>query len=569
MIGNYPQFVGPRAAAWRAAAFGLLLVGGCAAPLTRYETVERLPLEPTPVAQPTPPTQAKRKPSKPSGNGIRENSDSTPPSRTDFSRSQRQPNARGTRRLVPNREATTARLAIAKVSFVERQLPTDEEPVPKETNRRLPDDPAPEPIAAGNEQKNVLPPPAAPPPRPPVPPSAARLNNRPVLGNWTLDQLTELALRNSPVMRRAQARIDSARGLAWQAKRWSNPRFDTNNPQVIGLGRLNQYNAGFQMEIPVKGKKRLDGSAADRLVREASLAAASDRYDVLQAVRQQFYSVVAQEQRIEVLNRLVVIARNAHEASVRLFQADSVAKTDVLLLLVEFRRAEAEQQQARALLVGKQRQLAAAVGIPDLPIGDLEGDLEGRLPRFDDSFIRDFIATRNVDVLNAQTELDRQRILLKRAEVEPYPNVYQGPAVAWSPTPSTVPTQVWYNIQFNIPVWDLNQGNISAVRANIRDASANIRVTQNRLLFQAADALGRHRAALELSERIRRDILPAAQQNQEIVYKAYRGGVGEVARLFQSQRALFEARTSYIDSLESVWATAAELSNLLQMERFP
>lgn len=572
MIGNYRHFGATRARSWRAAACGLLLVSGCAGPLTRIECGDPLPLEPTPTTPAVPIAQPNRDTT--TATSGRRGSVGAPTAPMSSSAPRKHARSRGERRQdatakpFPAKPSSALDSAIAKVSFVEPQTTTGAESERNKTNTRLSAEP-PEPIEPGNEQENVLPPPAAPPPRPPTPPSVARLNNRPVLGNWTLDQLTELALRNSPVMRRAQARIEAARGLAWQARRWNNPRFDTNNPQVIGLGRLNQYNAGFQMEIPVKGKKRLDGSAAERLVREAALAAASDRYDVLQAVRQQFYAVVAQEQRIEVLERLVLIARNAHEASVRLFEADSVAKTDVLLLLVEFRRAEAEQQQARAFLVGKQRQLAAAVGIPDLPMGDLVGDLEGRLPRFDDAFIRNFVATRNVDVLNAQTELARQRILLKRAEVEPYPNVYQGPAVAWSPTPSTVPTQVWYNIQFNIPVWDLNQGNISAVRANIRDASANIRVTQNRLLFQAADALGRHRAALELAERIRRDILPAAQQNQDIVYNAYRGGVGEVARLFQSQRALFEARTSYIDSLESVWTTAAELSNLLQMERFP
>lgn len=598
MIGNYRTPIAIRVRLWGAAASCLLTVSGCAAPLTRAEMGEPLPLEPTPTAQPAPSIAESKQATTTVGSGHRPHSGAVAgrssatarPSKQTAARiaaksgkkqgehaasalpACRMPHPAAPQLASSNRvhlESSGSDSAVAKVSFVGQQATVGDESVANETDRRLRDELAPEPIAPGNERENVLPPPAAAPPRPPAPPSVARLNNQPVVGNWTLDQLTELALRNNPVMRRAQARIEAARGLAWQAGRWTNPRWDTNNPQILGVGRQNQYNAGFQMEIPVKGKKRLDRSAAERLVREAQLAAASDRYDVLQAVRQQFYSVVAQEQRIEVLERLVTIARNAHEASARLFEATTVAKTDVLLLLVEFRRAEAEQQQARALLVGKQRQLAASVGIPDLPIGDLVGDLEGRLPRFDDAFVRNFVATRNVDVLNAQTELARQRILLQRAEVEPYPNIYQGPAAAWSPNPSTVSTQFWYNFQFNIPVWDLNQGNIRAVRANIRDASANIRVTQNRLLFQAADALSRHRAAVELAERIRRDILPAAQQNQEIVYAAYRGGIGEVARLFQSQRALFEARTTYIDSLENVWTTAAELSNLLQIERFP
>jgi outer membrane protein, heavy metal efflux system len=607
-----------------------LLASGCATPFTRFDVGERLPLEPTstqpvaaqvrpPAARPIPakakaipapanasPTPAKARPpasvraALPAGREGDAVAPAAPAGRLNANaRPMKKTAARGAVKAVaqqpndhkskasPNRppqsapapppasgdQAEPTHLArnagVSQISFIDQRPPTAEENLADETDRPRPDE-TPESLPPGWEHENVLlPPPLAPPPSPPIPPNMARLSNRPTIGDWSLDQLTTLALQNNPVMRRARARIEAAAGIAQQAGIWSNPRWDTNNPQILGVGRLNQYNAGFQMEIPVKGKKRLDRSAAEQLVREAALAAASDRYDVLQAVRQQFYSVVAQERRVEVLQGLVLIARNAHEASARLFQAGTVARTDVLLLLVEWRRAEAELQQARALLVGKQRQLAASVGVPDLPIGDLVGDLQGRLPRFDDAFVRDFVATRNVDVLNARTELSRQRILLQRAEVEPYPNIYQGPSAAWSPNPSTVPTQFWYNFQFNIPVWDLNQGNIRAVRANIRDASANVRVTQNRLLFQAADALARHRAAAELAERIGREILPAAQQNQQIVYSSYRAGVGEVARLFQSQRALFEARTSHIDSLEVVWATAAELSNLLQMERFP
>ena len=32
---------------------------------------------------------------------------------------------------------------------------------------------------------------------------------------------------------------------------------------------------------------------------------------------------------------------------------------------------------------------------------------------------------------------------------------------------------------------------------------------------------------------------------------------------------LFDAHLDYIDALEDVWSTAAQLSNLLQLEQFP
>ena len=423
-----------------------------------------------------------------------------------------------------------------------------------------------EPIAPGRAEQENAPLPT-PPPVPPQPPSTSPQPNAAAVGNWNLDQVTRLALEISPVMRRAQARIEAARGVAWQAGRWANPRWDTNNPEVLGLGRQNLYNAGFQMEVPMAGKKRLERSAAEQLIREATFSAISDRYDVLQTVRQQFFAVVAQERRVEVLGELVQIATGARDTAQRRFELQIVPETDVLLLLMELQQAQVELQQAQTLLVGKRRQFAAAVGAPDLPVGDLQGDLTSPTPRFDDGLVRRFVGSQNADVLNARAEVTRQRILLKRAEIEPYPNVYTGPAAQWGAVQGA--NQFWYNFQFNIPVWDRNQGNIRAAKANHRDAAANIRVVQNKLLFQAADALGRHRAALEVAERIRQGILPTSEEYRRRVQAGYARGIFSVLQLFQAQRALFEANLRYIDALENVWSTAAELSNLLQLERFP
>ncbi len=202
-----------------------------------------------------------------------------------------------------------------------------------------------------------------------------------------------------------------------------------------------------------------------------------------------------------------------------------------------------------------------------MPIGELRGELAGPPPSFDDAYVRQFVAESNVDVLNARTEVSRSRILRRRAEIEPIPNLYTGPAVAWFP--SAQGTQFWYNFQFNIPVLDRNQGNIQSARAYTRDATAGVEVTQNALIFQAADVLSRHRAAVQRAERINQFILPTARRNQGLVEKGYRAGVFGVTPLLQAQRALFEANNDYIDALEDVWSTAADLGNLLQLEQFP
>jgi len=386
-------------------------------------------------------------------------------------------------------------------------------------------------------------------------------------GVVSLDEASSLALEFNPILRSAAAQIESARGTALQAGLWSNPRFDTNNPQVLASGPNNQYNAGFQMEIPMKGKKRLDRSAANQQVRQAMFDYRTDRMNMLTEVRRQFYDLLAQQRRVEISRELVTIAKKAQSIAEAMKGIGEQADVDVLPLSIEYQRAEATLLNAERILEGRRRQLSATIGLPNLPIRRAAGRLDGQFPLVDETRLRQFVATQHPRVLTARAEIDRRRILERRAEVEPFPNPYTGPATAWGP--STHPTQFWYNIQFNVPIWDLNQGNRRAATANIRDARASLDMLQNDLLRQAAEAYARYRAAHALADRYGREILPLALKNQELNREAYEKREFEPLRYLVAQRLLTESYLEYIDALEEVWNAAAELGNLLQLEQFP
>ncbi|MES1213665.1 MAG: TolC family protein, partial [Singulisphaera sp.] len=386
-----------------------------------------------------------------------------------------------------------------------------------------------------------------------------------------LDQASDLAVRNNPLLVNARAQIDSKIGTAIQAGIWNNPRYDTNNPQVFA-GNQSQYNAGFQQEVPVMGKLRLDRAAATQDVYQARFAYIRQRFELLTTVRQQFYRVLAQERRVAVLRQLVEIATRSHAAAEQREKAGQVAETDVLLLLVELQQARIALENAQLVLNGARRALAATMGLPALEIQDALGDLAANLPQFEEEQLRQFIVWQNATVLEAQTQIAQNRILLQRAQVEPYPNIYTGPTVAWGPSSASnngPGSQFWYNIQFNVPVWNLNQGGVRAANANIRDAVASVGVVRNDLLRQAADTLAAYRAARDRSRYIGEQILPTAQRTFRLMQNAYQVGQQDVAPVLQAQKALTQVNLDYIDTLENAWLSAATLAGLLQVETFP
>jgi cobalt-zinc-cadmium efflux system outer membrane protein len=385
---------------------------------------------------------------------------------------------------------------------------------------------------------------------------------------WTLAQAELVALQFNPIMQRSLAQIESARGLARQASLYPNPRMDSNNPEVFA-GQNSQYNVGFMQDIVVKGKLRLDRAAANEVVTQRQHGLTVDRFTLLLAVRQQFYTVLAEQRRVEVLDQIrELIAASVRAAEGRV-QAGVGTTSEVLLLRTQLQRAEVALANARTTLEADRRQLSAIIGRPDLRVDMALGDLAAGFPDFDADFLRNFVVTENAQVQVARREIERMEFLLRRARVEPYPNVRVGPAYANNLQTAPGTQQFWLTMQFDIPVWNRNQGNIMAAQANLADAIASLGVLQNDLLAQVEDVFGRYIAARQLEQKLRTEILPTTTEALRLVQAGYRAGEFDISRLLQSQRDFSETSLNYVDALESLWTTAAEISRLLQLDRFP
>jgi cobalt-zinc-cadmium efflux system outer membrane protein len=381
----------------------------------------------------------------------------------------------------------------------------------------------------------------------------------------TLQRLEDLADQYNPILPRDRAQIDAFRGQATQAGMWNNPRFDTNNPQVFN-GRTSLLNVGFAQEIPVMGKKRLDQAAINEIVHQSEFALYQDRIALFTRIRQQFYQVLADQRRIQVLTELVQVLRGSYEQGEKKVKAGEIAPADALLLSLDWRRAEANLLSARALLQGDRKQLGALVGIPDLVTGDVIGVFSGEYPIFDEELLKRYVTTQNTQVLIAQAVITQTKFQLRRAEVEPVPNPYLGPAYQYGLLPGA--EQFWFNIQFDIPVLNRNQGGIRAARGNVRVAEENLRTIRYDLLNQAHNLYSQYQAAREVVRKYETDILPNARKLLRFAQEGFGKGLTDFATFLQVQRGLVTANIEYVDALTNLWNNAAQLAGLLQLEKF-
>jgi cobalt-zinc-cadmium efflux system outer membrane protein len=414
---------------------------------------------------------------------------------------------------------------------------------------------------------NVQPMPPVPTNNPgqPTPPTAEAIGPG-TPENFRLDQLVGLTLTYNPILRRELAEVEAAMGERVQAGLYPNPTMETNNPELFA-GQASQVNFGFMQLIKVKGKLRLDKAIADQGVRSEAADYLLERAKLLTEVRKQYYRTLAAKHRVYLARHLTSIAERGLNGARQLEKAGEGTITDVLLLDTDYQREQIRLQNAETTYQGELKQLAAIVGMPEILIRDVEGTLFDAPPQFSEQDVVQFVNRTSSYVERARAEIVQSQAQLRRQEVEPYPDLRAGPSFQTGTISHSA--QYWLTIEFDIPVWNLNQGNIRKANATVHEQLADLEVLRNELNRKTAELFARHTAARDRAERIRVQILPNAQRAQHLIQDAYIKGQFDVNRLLESQRNLIEVSSDYFEAAEESWVTAAELAGMLQLEQFP
>jgi len=382
----------------------------------------------------------------------------------------------------------------------------------------------------------------------------------------SLADVTQIAEANSPNLREAAFQVQVARGRAVQAGLLPNPALTSGNPQLNGSAT--QYNVLLSQEIVTRNKLGLSQAAAMRAVEQAQLGYLRTRFELLTAVRQRFYAAVVARARVDVLQELVELSLRSRDIGEKLVRAGEGTRTDAIVLDIDLDRAAVQLENARALLEAAQAELAATVGMGELVISRLTADLDAPLPNFDAEALRQGVLAHNAQTQIAAIQVQRTRIELARAEAEPFPNLNFTGGYQHS-LPDRPRDQAVVQLNFSVPLWDRNQGNIRAAQGNIGVATSQLRRVENELSRQVATALGSFRAASQQVARYEQQILPKARETLRIAQETFALGQIDFLRLLQAQRTLIEANLSYINAQENRWTAAATIAGLLQSEQFP
>jgi cobalt-zinc-cadmium efflux system outer membrane protein len=380
-----------------------------------------------------------------------------------------------------------------------------------------------------------------------------------------LAALERIAVERNPTLLQASANIEAAEGRALQGGLYPNPTVGYSGERIGAGGTAGEMQGLFiDQTIVTAGKLRLSRARFAQEVSQTTALALAQQYRVLNGVRIHFYQLLALQRLLDVRANLLKVADDAVQTTEELLNVGAANNPDLLQARIEARQGRVALENARTQHEARWRQLAALVGAPELAVSRLEGNLEAAapVPDFDATLTHLLEASPEIQV--ALAEIARSQIELKREQVEPIPDVQMRVANGYDFETGRDVTSVQVGVR--LPVFDKNQGNIHAARAQVAYSQAELRRVQLSLNQRLARAYGRYRMAAATVQTYRNDNLPDAKKAYELYLESFRKRRAAWPQVLVAQRTYFQISVEYNEALAEMRSAEVAIVGLLLVD---
>ena len=285
-------------------------------------------------------------------------------------------------------------------------------------------------------------------------------------------------------------------------------------------------------------------------------------------MRSAYFDAIVSRLRFEWAKSLARFTEQLYQAQTELVEGGVAAPYEPLQLRVFALQARAAVVRQEQAYLAAWRQLAAAMGLPQLPPTELAARPDMAVPQVRYEQAVDSMLAGHTDVAIAQNNIGKAKYLLQLARVTPIPNVDTGVVVHHDSTFD--PGTTTYNLQLGceIPVFNRNQGNIIAAQAELYRSEQALADARNRLVGQLAEAFARYRTSRILVSSFQAEALRNQVRAYRGIYERYHSDPINVSfnDVVVAEQTLASTLLQYADALADQWQAVVDVAKLLQVD---
>ncbi|VAX41875.1 hypothetical protein MNBD_PLANCTO02-3142, partial [hydrothermal vent metagenome] len=240
----------------------------------------------------------------------------------------------------------------------------------------------------------------------------------------TLEQLEQLALSNNPTLVQAHAAVNAAHGKWTQVGLYPNPLFLYQGNEIGNGGKAGLQGGAVRQPIVTAGKLDLNQQTASYEISQANSNYQAQQYRVLTSVRIAYYDVLVAQQRIKLTKQLLGLSNKGVKVAEALLAAQQAGKVDLLQARVEANNSRVLLRQATNEKISALQRLESLIGAEQYQVSELTGKWEPMPIKLKFSEVLATIQASSPELSAANANVFRANAKLRRAEVEPIPNVF-------------------------------------------------------------------------------------------------------------------------------------------------
>jgi cobalt-zinc-cadmium efflux system outer membrane protein len=372
----------------------------------------------------------------------------------------------------------------------------------------------------------------------------------------TLQAAMERALAANPTIAAARLRrpVDVA-GLAVARERL-NPEgtleLEKETPkQSFGLA--------FPLELGGKRAKRIAVGEATIQAGDAALQATIAQ--VRNDVRRAYFGVLVADARLTLLRDLHDIAVRVRDAAQQRYDAGSAPRLEVMQAQLSLASAENETTGAQSQATAARAELNALLAQPLDASPVLSTTLEPGGPIATPAAL-DLARAGSTELVALDRQIDAQRARVTLAQALRVPDVTPAATLTRDAAPEF--DYGWRaGIAVTVPLFTTHRAGVAVEEATLQQLVAEREATLARITGQVSAAVVTLEAQRELYARYRDDIIPQAQQVEQVAQDAYQLGQTGIGALLQALQATRDVRLRALDAVSSFHNALADLERAI------
>jgi cobalt-zinc-cadmium efflux system outer membrane protein len=381
-----------------------------------------------------------------------------------------------------------------------------------------------------------------------------------------LAQFQSWAEHGNPTLAQARSFVRRSEQQGRQAGLYPNPSIAYDGEHIRG----GSYGAGeqgayVQQAIVLGGKLGLRRDIYRQQAGVDTIGVEAQTFRVRNNVEQAFDQALTSQATVVLRGRLLHVTLDALQTAHQLANVGQADAPDILQSEVEAEQAKVDFVRAQREYIQNFRTLAAVANQPELPVSPLTGDLE-HPPQIDPEQQVATIVASSPEVKRAQAEVMVAQARLKDAHREPVPDLTLRVGEWWSGeitegTQRAAGPMSFVTAGIDLPLWNRNQGNIEAAKADLERAREDVTRTQLYLKQESEPLAQQYLTAQFEADRYRTQLIPRARRAYELYLMKYQQMAMAYPQVLVSQRTLFQLQIDYLRALSTVWTYGAALQN--------